>query len=70
MVTLVREQGQALGKLDDQIEQVLSFVKEAEEEIEEAESIQKRNTKSLLWIFLIIFFIVSSIVAIILLLVL
>jgi t-SNARE complex subunit (syntaxin) len=70
MVIMVKEQGQALGKMEEQVEQVLSFVKEAENEIEEAESIQKKNTRRLCWVIIIILFIVLSIVAIILLIVL
>jgi t-SNARE complex subunit (syntaxin) len=68
MVIMVREQGQALGKLEEHIESVLSNVKEAENEIEEAASIAKSNTKRTCRIFLIVMFLVLSVIAILLLL--
>jgi t-SNARE complex subunit (syntaxin) len=62
----VKEQGEAIGKIEDHIVQVNNNVKAGEREIDEAERITRRNTKRLLWIFLLICFVVVSIVGVLL----
>ncbi len=64
MAVNVKEQGEALGKIEDHIVNVNSNVKAGEREIDEAERDTRRNSRRLLWIFLSICFVVVAIVVI------
>jgi t-SNARE complex subunit (syntaxin) len=64
MAINVKEQGEALGKIEDHIVQVNNNVKGAEKEIDEADKMTRKNTKRLCFIALAILFVVGSIVGI------
>jgi t-SNARE complex subunit (syntaxin) len=66
MAVNIKEQGEALGKIEDHIVQVNTNVRAGEREIDEAERDTRRNTRRLLWIFLAICFVVVAIVAVLL----
>jgi t-SNARE complex subunit (syntaxin) len=68
MSITVKEQGEAFGKLEDHVVEIKTNALGAENEINEAEKLTRRNTRKLLYIFLLVAFVVISIVVIMLML--
>ena len=62
---MVKEQGEALGKLEDYINDVDIEIKKAESEIYKASKDGKRNSKKLLWLSMILLFVFFIVVIVI-----
>jgi t-SNARE complex subunit (syntaxin) len=65
MVIMVREQGEALGKLEDYVNDIDIVIKKAESEIDQAERDSRYNSKKIIWLTITICLVIILVVLVI-----